>query len=469
MEILEGLKWGATNRDQVPEWAYDKEVVELAYNIRRRSSGNWTVPLGCVCGPAVVWAKLGVFIVVLCWLVAPILAYYNTDCAEYDGLQPCNNIPLYFTLFFVFIPIELYCQFKCFRQVVIHQLTFVDQPQFLGFKFKKYPFWIFFLLISSLSCLNLLTTLTNGEVLGRLMATEAFCENQKYKLEAYFHKSIARSWVSFLGINCDFWFIACFVYALQLSMPLSALLYATPLRFCQEYLCCNKYPKISYKVQFNDSYTKDIALDDIRGIEEYYTIYHYNKKTNHGQVTMFLATLAGMGAVTHLDNAYTFGRLRESKYKISTKARWRKNYLHAALDPLHHQMVHFLFVGLLRNAFQINVQISLAGINLALDPQLVFSIVVTLLSIIVETPYMCGTLRAVVTNYTWYTKSVDLGAGSAQHRIDAEPLKQHIFKDMIYFGVGMLFYVLLIFWSIEKIVALAVCKSHMMDNFVGCI
>merc|ERR1712007_30635 len=166
--------------------------------------------------------------------------------------------------------------------------------------------------------------------------------------------------------------------------------------------------------------------------------------------------------LTPLD-PHTENRLELSQDRIEKNKQDRKGYLQTVLDPLHHGMARFFLIGLFRNVFQINLQISLVGVSSTIkhaeiDWQLFFSVGVSLLSIAMGVPTMFHTMKTVLGGLYWYYQTVPTA-----HADLCENFKCKTTIEIGCFIGGIVLYIAMVIWSVIKLCSLYICWGHLMN------
>merc|ERR1712007_108666 len=145
----------------------------------------------------------------------------------------------------------------------------------------------------------------------------------------------------------------------------------------------------------------------IPGTGKYRTLWNDNP-TNHGHVLMVQSSLARMDMINFQDTSYRL-KVMETFMELSKDQQVKEDHLRMMLGLLERATARFFCIGLLQNALQTNLQISIAGINWASshspDNQMLFSIVMCWMATIADWPDMAETIKILykenkkVSNY----------------------------------------------------------------------
>mmetsp|Transcript_29571 Transcript_29571/g.93280 ORF Transcript_29571/g.93280 Transcript_29571/m.93280 type:complete len:470 (-) Transcript_29571:278-1687(-) len=429
----------------LPASAYAREVAELPAEDRR--------VLGRTCGPAVKFAALGVLLHSLLWLATPLAEFALAQCPE-DGqlgvgvvAAPLDFLTLVGYLVF-FAPPQLYCQWKCMQYVIITQLEVTGRFKLIGVPIYHLGYYCLFIMCSLLMCTEILNTLTNGQVMGRIAATYA-CGAPYGELEtlwqgvmnqALIHKVPGFHHSSFLRISI-------FCYALHLAIPLFAWVYARPRwsRF------------VDYNVR--------------RGTQtEYRTIYNCTP-IGHGAAVMVLASLARFAAVCFQDLTYATVLMEDISKR---KARgWELDYLKVARVELDRAIARFAIVGILLDVMQTSLQTTVVGIDWhlakknsalsqsflgGLDLQMFVSVILCFISTVVDLADAVDVIKIARRVCVLFPVGGTYHLGLKERR-----LLRHVRRKLLRFCVYMLFFVGMTVWSLAKLVALFACSDRLWD------
>jgi len=324
----------------------------------------------------------------------------------------------------------------------------------------SFPILSFFVVFSIFVLLNLLDTITNGEVLGRILATHIKCPESADKIEHLWQATMGESLLlkilPIVGHKAHFYTIALIAYLFQLANPLYALFFSVP--FDWKKGCCQDQ-NVDFKIARGELF------------QEYKTLWNFNK-INHGQVIMVQSSLARMDMINFQDTSYRIKLMelldeqfpdpgRERGGKRFTQEE-KKDHLTVMLGLLERATSRFFCIGLLQNALQTNLQISLAGINWAVsgspDDQLLFSIVMCWFATIADWPDMAETIKIMCTQYKKVKKD-DVDDGP-----DIKKLRRTIIIKLGFFVLLFIVYFWISSWSATKFWALFGCDhSHLWD------
>lgn len=428
----------------LPAGSYAQEVAEMLPADRR--------VLARTVGPAVKYAAFGVFLHFLLWLLTPLAEFALATCPE-DGEQGVVVIPLDFLTLIgyllLFAPLHLYCQCKCMQYVIIPQLEVTQRFTFMDLiPVSRFSYWTWLTIYCALTCGATLNTLTNGQILGRTMATYACGAPytqievtwQSIMNEAIIHEIPGFRHSSFLRMSLC-------AYAIQLATPIFAWIYARP-----------NHPEHIFYVPGNEV--------------TYKTPYNRNMPTNHGAVLMVLGSLARFEAVTFQD--VTFATHRMTELFKERSAQWQRYYLQIARTELDRAIARFTIIGLLQDVVQTNLQTTVVGIDWfvagknrqqrqafggGIDLQMFFSVILCFLSTLADIVDAVDVVKIGVRVLRCFPVGMDW-----ELREDGDRrLVRHIRKKLVRFAIYYAIFISMSVWSFAKLVALFVCKNHIWN------
>mmetsp|Transcript_49413 Transcript_49413/g.107602 ORF Transcript_49413/g.107602 Transcript_49413/m.107602 type:complete len:634 (-) Transcript_49413:203-2104(-) len=448
----------------LPSWAYDKRVAMLYERLEqerldrrlkdpRARRGLRVPPLACTAGAGIRWATLALVSNTIFFLLVPYIAYLRSSCnslpggdASLKGFATCDDWPLFVMLGF-FGLLLLLVQWKSVQVILLPRLDICRDFGFLGIPFNRLPFIAWMLAMSALTFRNLLDVMTNGEVLGRVLATRQ-CESYD-KIADVWSAVMSQSVFRHIPFLCeaDFANVVLGCYLAGLLGPFYALYACVP-------LTCD----VDYDVGMGKQYKF-----------EYPTL--SDSHQNHG------AALMVMGAVTRME-AVVFKDLDYAKVKMvlwweEGGRGWELRYLHLAKVEVARSLVKFILIGLMTNAVHTNVQVSLIGIvmstsNVGYDKQVLFSIAVSILGMLYDFPEALDVLSLARTALR------DLGELSIRNIVDEAYRKTvrqenvRLKRYIVTFLAYLVLYLMLALYAFAKLIALVACEHHLW-NVTGCV
>mmetsp|Transcript_126834 Transcript_126834/g.370822 ORF Transcript_126834/g.370822 Transcript_126834/m.370822 type:complete len:467 (-) Transcript_126834:102-1502(-) len=436
----------APSGGELPEGAYAREVAFLSLKDRRS--------LANTAGPGVKYAAWGVMLHSLLWLLTPLAEYALAECPEegYEGIVAVPRDLLTLVGYvFLFAPFHLYCQNKCMRYVIIPQLEVTGRFLFMGLPVQRLGYWTWHIMFSALTCGATLNTLTNGQILGRTLATFT-CGGPYQQLEVTWKKVMGEAVIHQIpGFRTSsFLRVSVFAYLLHLVTPLFAWIYARPTAPHQ----------IDYAVQHGEA-------------TRYRTPYNYTK-TNHGSVVMVLGSLARFEAVTFQDVTYATARIEELSKQQDPD--WGE-ILEIARAELDRAIARFAIIAMLQDAIQTNLQTSMVGIDWSLatgksrhrhelfgglDLQMFISVVLCFMSTVSDL------LDAIDVLKITHSVSKRLPLGQVDHlSLKVQVLLKHVKRKLVRFAFYMFIFLGMSLWSFAKVVALFVCQKHLWNFHPG--
>eukprot|EP00928_Gymnodinium_smaydae_P035402 TRINITY_DN24924_c0_g1_i1.p1 TRINITY_DN24924_c0_g1~~TRINITY_DN24924_c0_g1_i1.p1 ORF type:complete len:450 (+),score=60.35 TRINITY_DN24924_c0_g1_i1:53-1402(+) len=411
----------------VPGWGVDSAARQLSAQDQRS--------IHKVVGPAIKYAALGVAAQALLWLLTPAMEYLVSECPD-NGLGGIVQAPNeLLTFFFPLAPVAVWhtwCQYKVLSYVLIPQLQMTRTFNFMGYAFRRYEVWL--TCFSALSILTIMNTFTNGQLMGRILATwscgapfEQISSRWKLVMQDSLWASLG--WTHFLPLSIN-------MYLLILVIPFFGLLYAVPLQ--------------SVKYELADKPENEQ--------HDYKTLYNFFTPVSHGAVLMVLSSLARFEAVTFQGTTYMTRRMDEIFNESHDDETVKEHRLrqHARAE-LSRGMARFVVIGLLEDAVQTSFQTTLIGIDWSLTPggsrslsgldvQLFISVLLCLLSTTNDLVDALCMPAAIVS--TLRTYAIPLGE-----------LKWRLCRFCLY----LFMFITVTAWSVAKFIALFVCPNHLWN------
>eukprot|EP00928_Gymnodinium_smaydae_P036174 TRINITY_DN25319_c0_g4_i1.p1 TRINITY_DN25319_c0_g4~~TRINITY_DN25319_c0_g4_i1.p1 ORF type:complete len:970 (-),score=200.96 TRINITY_DN25319_c0_g4_i1:64-2973(-) len=443
----------------LPEWAFDKDVLKVCERTEDGSSPRELAPLmASTCGPGVRWAFRALANHQALFLFMPFFSYLLSSCDDKGGFATCFDAPL-FGILMIHLASAAWIQKKCVESVIVPQLGVAPKFELGPLLFNKFPFGLWLGVFTAMQMGCLLDTFTNAEVLGKAMATSE-CPEAYTRINFIWGKVMSQSVTAklFGFTEFDFSNEMVFCYLVMLAQPLFALIYSVPIE-----------KDVSYEVGRADSELfpcKDESHGHHSQKLHYRTMYDRLIGTTHGNVLMVLAESTRMEAVTFQDRARAQFRLDE--LKTDRKDEWQLSFIRIVENQLCRGVVRFILVGLVQNAMQLNVQISVLALTKEatgqLDNQILFSVVMSLLNCLGDFPDIID-----VTMIVWRARK-ELFVDELQIESIAEEVKmlqQKVRNLLLRFAIYVLVYVCVICYAVSKMFGVFLCADHIL-NMDGC-
>lgn len=302
-------------------------------------------PLGCVCGPAVLWAA-GANILV--WVGYPMFWWFANGLCECD---PGNGLARYkptLWLFFAFFFLLLVAiETNCCRYILYPVCQVAGPPKWpiLGRWRLSFNAWVCFMIF--FSAVSHMDIASNGFFLATTLATRRCPSSgpldeiwERVMKESFFFGWLSeQGFPSFSTVSIIFW-------SLGFLQPIYALLVAVP-RSCS----------VTYKPAIQEG-TAKVA-------NEYRTC--LDSRQNHGAALMSIAEVARMPSVTYMNKTYAL-----AKFEHNMRTQQATNNVEGVLNGLHHaqhllsqNVYRTIGMGFLESSFQLNLQISLLALSRA--------------------------------------------------------------------------------------------------------
>jgi len=221
--LVKALHWFVPSTGILPRWACDDSLRNLTHQ-------EWNeIPLSRCCGAAIKYAFYNLANVWLLYIAVPIMTYLLCEDPHNGNFAVLDDTLIWISVFLVFAPVSIFLQFRCTCYVVPKQLAVTKKFELLGFPFYKFHYAFWLLCTSVLTVLNLMDLVTNGEVLGRALATR-YKHCSSYHLISSAWTSVVKQAPLFHGAiisNFDGTLLA--VYLSCLAQPIFALMCKIPL------------------------------------------------------------------------------------------------------------------------------------------------------------------------------------------------------------------------------------------------
>lgn len=296
----------------VPAWAQPQEVRDL---MDSKDFAGKPVPMGVCTGPAIPWARLVVLFLWGSQLCVMIYGNRVTPCARGAAITPPAWLPL------LYIPALLFASIIDVYSVRYTTISFVQVVgKFSLFK-QQVPFLVYLAYTMFMGCVERCDMITDSLFIITLQREYA-C-----------HDPLDSEWSrGYFGTNLLL--VACASYILMVPQVIYTLLETTP-RWSE--------PKVDYVVGIKDQQGKNynIQFTNMLGL-----------KVNLGDTLAVLAEASGNQAI--MSQSPEFPMIKEEQAR-HTKA--YQNALNLVRGALSRGMIRIGLVGLMENAFQINVQV----------------------------------------------------------------------------------------------------------------
>jgi len=486
----------------LPKTAYGKGIRALIKSSETAETYR-SLPLGLLCGPAVLSVRRGAAVLWGFWFLLPIAAYFSEDCP--NAAEGCELwtalLPPWWLKWCVFAPVvfvTLWIEEECLGYVIPIQLqtTKYKDFKFLGglVNFSNWNYYFWRIMMLGLSLAGKSSIYANTIFVVRVWKIEE-CRKDRGETEV-----VEAIWAhvgkaSFIGNTPPFWFLVLLMWLLMGLQIIYALLHTLPLG-----------KKVEFSIEHGDEYStwetlskcrselkdfpveyevpKSMGFADTKGKHFQYATF-WDPCQNHGAAVNLMADAGRMAALTFQDHKFAEVKMETMALEIlhgTAKSDTKFNYLHIATHQLGHQIGSFLMVGLLECAFQVNVQISFMGIlsKVANDNclELMTGMAIGLnvlkmsekLVAAHDVRKLLSKLKAEVA--TWRPEVDDIPAdlddedGIEQNRIERE--WRNVKWQEKQFYVYAVLYFLALSYAGCKLIAYTVCEDHMF-NVTGCV
>jgi len=514
-------KWGD---DRLPEELYDREVAEyhcknkLQLQAARVTRNAELLPQQDCVGPAVPCVFLGVANNFAAFAFMPIIALGTMDCKS-EHLPHAGGFADHKTIWgfvvdFIFLGVFVYNAIQLQEQIVKHtligQLATLEDFKFGDVKLTdnlSCKHW--YRLMQFITFLNLLNVWTNAEVLGRVMATFQYCGPAQEAISHLWTATIKGSLMQNTQ-NFNILVLSTLMYLPIFLQPVWALLFAaTP------------DTEVGYRVGHEPDQKHD----------NYWTMWQQRSgsQADHYSVVQVVSALISYEAVTFADydrnrflmrqccevadseyeEVKRFGQtIKESleedatpsgsfasvvdirdTYMKHSKACERlaqavNDYYKAVQQEIQKSLVsRLLLVGLLQNALQTKVQITMFGLNYSLTKDIDYLFFIGVVGNLMSYLLSIGEFFeffSLLHNY--FEESHIRIAGMLQNehvtlkykQYDIRRLRQKRINIAYIFGaVFILIYMVLWVYLLVNFIMIFVCKQHMWNfnvNFPkGCL
>jgi len=233
-----------------------------------------------------------------------------------------------------------------------------------------------------------------------------------------------------------------------------------------KYKCC-QHKEVDYVVPENMKISR-------RKTFEFRTM--LDPQQNHGSACQMLSAATRMEAITYQDNTYSDVKMIIARGKADgdnppDDQHWR--YLHLAKAKIAHGISQFLLVGVLEASLQLNVQVSLVGIQSVIKKKLVADNA-TFLSISLNVMLLCMKFLTAVDIRRVYNEVLEYEWTRTRRSTDLRWKKKEedelsrIQRAYERFLIYVVIFALLIAYAVAKLIALTQC-DHYMFNLAGCV
>jgi len=456
----------------MPDGATHKAVRDIA---RRDLNNDRPFPsVNRVAGPAVLFGFAALFARTYFFTVIPFVsAFTGSTCGpETRGFAPSTDM-LVWTLFFVPAAMGLLAsQQICTRYVLLPMLSELQREgrafEFIGCDLKKpwaclkgLSFKTWYRVYSFVTCLNLLDDMSNALFTARLVSTSMMRQYTMYYAiqqrwydawkKAYFVGDI----VTKLGSDYfQFEIIAIMFYALQLVVqPLAALYYTVPFQL--------HWPAFEVIDDHNNenqgSHYRTLANSGEPG-----------DTTDYHTAVAVLAEANRMEPVTSQDFHQAEAVAMRLKDWVNDHPEYFDELIDAVRRVLLRGFMRFTLKGLVQNAFQLNLQVSLLAVgkslpHIGLDWFNAFTTVITIIAMLADLPDMmttvCFVCKIIYCRCTTWTL-----------RDEDRRTFRRIYWSFFWLVLCMVLYAAVASLALVKaIMAIFVCKDGEWDLSVGCI
>mmetsp|Transcript_64002 Transcript_64002/g.187250 ORF Transcript_64002/g.187250 Transcript_64002/m.187250 type:complete len:543 (+) Transcript_64002:60-1688(+) len=490
-------KWGDT---PVPRWI---QATAVRHIIQEEAKEHYYEPidLNRTAGPAVQWG-LSTLVGLTYFLgCLPVVGTYIARCPSKQGSREFAQYPEVLLWIIFFAPLTcmiVVAQWKMCCYTLVPMLQQIRRNRVNEEDRKTYPFAAWYLVFNVLTVFNLLDQMTNALFTSKTWATR-HCYGYQF-IKQRWQDTIADSFAMKLlfidKMGLDFAeFTAC-AYVLQLIIqPAIAAVYSLPVWWNErrsEGEECGRGLPVSYNVV---RHRRD-------HIAEYKTLsdnqFDENDLTSHASAAVVLAEVNRMEAVVALDLDYRKALCKQLTVNLVEKLRnlraqgndrqaileaKRKtcdNGLEIAIAATGRGMARFLLKGLVQNAVQVNLQVSMAAISkTTLDEGIdlfnAFSIGLTIIS-------MFGDIPDILSVFSFANKVLaEVGTQCDGEGPEGEQLKEALSEKIgslscrltrlkIY---GVLYMLLALMALMKLVFAVGICRygtwnaSSIADNW-GC-
>eukprot|EP00413_Alexandrium_margalefii_P030935 CAMPEP_0204555092 /NCGR_PEP_ID=MMETSP0661-20131031/28578_1 /ASSEMBLY_ACC=CAM_ASM_000606 /TAXON_ID=109239 /ORGANISM="Alexandrium margalefi, Strain AMGDE01CS-322" /LENGTH=510 /DNA_ID=CAMNT_0051562179 /DNA_START=78 /DNA_END=1610 /DNA_ORIENTATION=- len=392
-------KWGEA---PVPHWLIDEHIAQILKHDEDKGVFE-PMSLDRTCGPAVVWGFTSLVGLTYFLAALPVVGTYIARCPAVEksyGFATYPELLLWIIFFAPLTCIVLAAQWKITTFVLVPMVQQIRKHKVHDAD-KPLPINAWFIVGSAFTVFNLLDQMTNALFTAKIWATR-HCYGYQF-IEHTWQETLGQSkalfWIKGLGLD-----FACFTagaYFIQLIVqPIVALCYSVPI---------SNFP-------WNTDYS--IITDAEKQVAHYKTLSDNpcdtNDRTTHSSAAVVLAEVNRMEVVVAEDLHYrkalckslqvdVMAKLHEpgasqedinnAKYESCDKA------LEVGIAATARGLARFTLRGLLQNAVQVNLQVSMAAISKAVsgpdgvDLFNAISIGVTIVSMFFDVPDIYASLH----------------------------------------------------------------------------
>lgn len=394
--------WGD---EPLPGWIKDNAIKQILEHDRKEQHFE-PVDLNRTAGPAVLWGFSTLVGLTYFLGALPVVGTYIARCPAEERSNEFANYPEVLLWIIFFLP--LMCMILVAQWKI---MTFVFVPMAMQIRkyrvdeAKPWPFNAWFCIFSVMAVFNLLDQMTNALFVSKTWATR-HCYGYQF-IEHTWQETLRESLVCriFLldKLGLDFAEFSLATYVIQLIVqPIVGLVYSMPVWYQdvrQETADhCRGLP-VNYNVVVRrGGHTAEYkTLSDDAGNEE--------DLTTHSSAAVILAEVNRMEAVVSQDMAYRMAlckqlqtKLKEKLHEVGSgegafeaKKETFDKCLEIAIAAAGRGIARFCLRGLLQNAVQVNLQVSMAAISKTvlkggIDLFNAFSISTTVISMFFDVP-----------------------------------------------------------------------------------
>eukprot|EP00928_Gymnodinium_smaydae_P035669 TRINITY_DN25065_c0_g6_i1.p1 TRINITY_DN25065_c0_g6~~TRINITY_DN25065_c0_g6_i1.p1 ORF type:complete len:512 (-),score=66.39 TRINITY_DN25065_c0_g6_i1:52-1587(-) len=389
----------SAERTVIPTWARGEELPSWACDPKLRSVSDREgelLTLDRTCGPAVYYGFGALLGLTYFLTVLPIVGYYIARCPDDDNGFAVYPAGLLWVLFFAPMAVIVWvCQWKCSTYVVVPMLDTISTRgteetgstfDILGLpvsasRFLSYRVW--FLVLSTLSMMNLLDNMTNALFMAQTYATKN-CAGYNEIQSLWYHTMSSSFFAPIMKFtSLDFADICLVCYALQLFVqPLFALAMSYPVSGHPDY-------------QIHNSDKEEVKFKTLSDSSS------ENDKTTYDTAAMILAEANRMELITSQDMKYRLCSTAEMFRELSdgnADMRLKASCLEMQLAAIARGNARFTMKGLLQNAIQVNLQVSFIALSKSMlsggiDPMNALSVCFTVFGMLGDVPDMLAILK----------------------------------------------------------------------------
>eukprot|EP00928_Gymnodinium_smaydae_P072953 TRINITY_DN56226_c0_g1_i1.p1 TRINITY_DN56226_c0_g1~~TRINITY_DN56226_c0_g1_i1.p1 ORF type:complete len:486 (-),score=52.05 TRINITY_DN56226_c0_g1_i1:194-1597(-) len=437
----------------LPEWAIHPDVHSILDKWHGEGTPK-TIPSTITSGPALPLVISGFMMLWSFYILCPIFMWkWASYCDTTEG-GVAQVHPWPWMMFFAILTIALVLEWRCLKYVIVPQMQQVKKVLVACCRvdlFCSYGFFATCLVM--LSILSHMDIMTNNMFMIKVVKT-ATCP-QGPLFDDIWAKVLQNSVFGIIpGISLvHFQYIVVVAWLLMLPQFVWSIMASVPLN------------------PFAVSYT---VSDDRSSVFSYSTI--LDTGTNHGAAFQSAATGARMAAVTYLDDSYVPAKMRyhlEGRYS----SEWRVKYLQLLRHAISKGLFTFLCVGVLECGLQLNLQISLLGMNKAIskketgtgniDMETFVSIVFSLLTALKK---LIDAKRLYSLRVTMMLRMHELTSGEkdSEEQKKIQALIRVINKRYLRLSVYVVAYVFLVGYAAIKLYYTYQCPEGLW-NVGGCV